>query len=1111
LDIGLWLRDLGLQSYEQAFRDNDVDLEILRRLTVEDLKEIGVSAVGHRRKILDAAGRLAFSEPAARGVPETPPSRAERRRLTVMFCDLVGSTALSARLDPEDMRELLRVYHACVRDVVGKHGGFIAKYLGDGALIYFGYPRADEYDAERAVRAGLELVVAVSALTSMGEPLQARVGLATGLVVVGDLIGVGEARERSVAGETPNLAARLQGLAEAGSVVIADGTRRLLGELFEFAAIAPAVLKGFEKPVGAWKVIGESRRQSRFEAMHGLNISPIVGRNEELDLVMSRWRRAQEGTGQVVLIIGEPGIGKSRLALAVQERLGEGPKSLQFACSPHHANSALFPFVSQLEQEAGFAPADNWEVRLAKLESLLDESAEAQNSPAALFAELLGIPLRSAHSLSEMSSLQKKGLVFRAILQRLEQTAASGPVFVVLEDAHWLDPTSKELFDQIVDRLRSLPALLLASLRPDLPPPWIGFPHVTALTLNRLAQVDSRTLIDGVTGGKALPPEVVEQILARTEGVPLFTEELAKAIIESGLLADGGDHYVLDGPLPPLAIPETLHDSLMARLDRLSTVKEVAQIGACIGREFDHELLAAVVPFADEQLTVALDRLVLAGLIFRRGVPPNTSYAFKHAMMRDAAYESLLKKRRQELHGNIATALEQRFARAADARPEMVAHHFNEAGILDKAAEYWLRAGQKAAARSANVEAISHFRSGLACVAALPPDEGRARRELSLQLAMGGPVLATRGFASRETEAVYQRAEELSRELGDDVGLYTALRGLGYVYHVRANFREAEELVDELVELSLRIGDATAEFGAKFHVASLKFHFGAFETAREGLQYGRIDPDRLHSVAYGIDFDVFSRSYTSHCEWHLGFPDRALRTAQESLSLARETALPFSTALALDYLAMLHQFRREPEKAQHVAAEARSLCAAHRFDYYGAWSALVQAWAIADKGSLEEGLVAFDAALDEFKGTGAAVRMPHHLCVFAAIHRKSGRQVAGLRLIDEAAQFALAHNETWCDAEIERERGELLLLSPSSEGAVEKALAALRRAIDISRAQGAKIFELRAATSLARVFGKRNDRQRALAELSPIYRSFTEGFETIDLSEAKGLLDKLQA
>jgi class 3 adenylate cyclase/predicted ATPase len=1110
VEIEQWLRSLGLESYEQAFRDNGVDFEVLPHLTAEDIKEIGVSAVGHRRKILDAIAGLASAKDAARLLQEPFPSGAERRHLTVMFCDLVGSTALSARLDPEDLRELLRVYHESVREVVNQHGGFVAKYLGDGALIYFGYPRANEHDAERAVRTGLALVDAISRLSVLREKLHARVGLATGLVVVGDLIGNGEAQERGIVGKTPNLAARLQGLADVDTVVIADATRRLIGELFELFALSPSMLKGFDEPVTAWRVVGESNRQSRFEALHGSNVAPIVGRDEELDLILSRWRRAQQGGGQVVLVVGEPGIGKSRLALALREGLGTQPSFVQsFACSPHHTNSALFPFASEFEQAAGFIPGDNQEARVAKLKALLEASVESATA-LALFADLLNIPLEGSRALADISPLQKKSRLFRAFLERLERMAKSGPVLLILEDAHWLDPTSRELFDQIVDRLRNLPALLLVTLRPDVFPPWIGFPHVSLLTLNRLAQAHAKTLIDGVTGGKALPPEVVEQILARTEGVPLFTEELSKTIVESGLLGDAGDHYLLDGPLPALAIPETLHDSLMARLDRHSPVKEVAQIGACIGREFDHDLLASIVPLAPEELAVALDRLVSAGLVFRRGVAPATTYIFKHALVRDAAYQSLLKTRRQELHGKIALALEQKFSHLADVQPELVAHHFDEAANAEKAVCYWLRAGQLAATRSANIEAIAHIHSGLASLLNLPPGEPRLRLELSLHLAQGGPVLATKGFASREAEAVYRRAEELSRELDDDMSLFTALRGLGYVYHVRANFREAQQLADEAVELSRRIDDSTITFDAKFNVGSLKFHSGCFEAAWESSEEGGCRPDLPHNDAYGIDLGVFSRAYRSHCEWHLGLPDRAVQTGTEALSLAREIAIPFSVAIALSYLSMLRQFRREPEEALTLAKEARALCVEHRFGYYGAWSALVRAWVIAERGALEEGLNAFDAALDEFKGTGAAARMPHYICLFAAMHRKSGRHAAGLRLIDEASHFASAHNETWCDAEIERERGELLLLSRSA-GALENAEYAFMRAIDIARSQGARMLELRAAVSLATLLKRQGHRERARVVLSRVYETVTEGFETVDFREAKRLVDSLRA
>ena len=1032
MEIGQWLRGLGLQSYEQAFRDNGIDLDVLPRLTADDLKEIGVLAVGHRRKLLDAIGEL-----ATRASVDQPgsmvPDHAERRQLTVMFCDLVGSTALSGRLDPEDLQELLSAYHALVKDVVRACDGYIAKFMGDGVLVYFGYPQAHEDDAERAVRAGLSLVKSIGQLDKLvGEPLKVRVGIATGLVVVGDLIGSGEAQERGIAGETPNLAARLQGLAEPGAVVIADGTRRLVGDLFELSVLAPSALKGFAEPVRAWRVLGEGHAESRFQALHGTRLTPLVGRREELDLVLSRWQQAKEGGGQVALISGEPGIGKSRLVLSLSERLRDEPTAIvSYACSPHHVHSALFPFIAQLERLAGSSPADSSEARLSRLESLLRETVAEPGDAVALFADLLGIPVGTRSALDAMSPVQRKWLLFRTFLAQLEGRAALGPVFMVLEDAHWLDPTSRELFDQIVDRLQRLPVLLVVTFRPVLSPPWIGFPHVTLLTLNRLTQLQARLLVERVAGGKALPSQVIEQILARTEGVPLFTEELTKTVLESKLLGDGGDHYVLAGPLPPLAIPATLHDSLMARLDRLGPVKEVAQIGACLGREFDHELLSAIVPLSEAELQRALDQLVAAELVFRRGVPPATTYIFKHALVRDAAYESLLKKRRQALHARIASTIETRFAPILDAQPERVAGHFSEAGLPEKAIGYWLRAGRLAAARSASVEAIAHLKAGLASIHDLPPGDSRLAWELSLQLALGGPLIATKGFASSEAEMAYQRAQELSRELGRDTDLFTALRGLGYVHHVRGDLRQSMREFPEAIDLARRIGEPALLVQA-YHFAGVStFHIGAFQTARDWLQRSLEaggTPGSDQTELYGINMGVFCHAYMGHCDWHLGYPDRALKAAKEALSLARDVSHPFSIALALAYLAMLHQFRREPEAALATAEEARGLCQEYRFNYDAAWSALVRAWAIAEQGRIGEGLTAYDAALKEFRETGAGLRMPHYLGLLAGSHRKAGQRAAGFKLLVEAAQSVEKNHESWCNAVLELERGELLLL-----------------------------------------------------------------------------------
>ena len=679
MDVGSWLRGLGLERYEAAFRENEIDETVLPSLTADDLKDLGIGIVGHRRKLLDAIAALRADANTKVPLSDTLPTidrslkdAAERRHLTVMICDLVGSTALSARLDPEDLRGVIGAYHTCIAEVIGRYQGIIARYMGDGVLVYFGYPQAHEDDAAQGVRAGLALVDAVANLrTDFDAALKVRIGIATGTVVVGDLIGEGAAQEEAVVGETPNLAARLQAAAEPGTVVISASTRRVTGGLFEYRDLGPVALKGWTEPTPAWQVVGASEVASRFEAQHTTRLTPLLGRDDEIEVLSRRWRDATQGEGRVVVLTGEPGIGKSHIALAFQERLQAEPHiRLRYYCSAHHTNSALFPFIGQLERAARFERGDAPAEKLAKLEALLMQSGVNAVHSVPILANLLSLPPSERHPLPELSPQKRKEATLAALRGQLEGLSARQPVLVVFEDAHWIDPTSLELLAIMVERLPQLRALLLITARPEFTQPWPGHAHVTMLPLTRLNRRVGSAIIERIAAGKTLPEEVTNQILARTDGVPLFLEELTKTVLEGGLLQERDGHYVLDRPLPALAIPTTLHDSLMARLDRLAPVREVAQIGAVVGREFSYELLSVVAGLPKKKLDEALAQLVESELVFCRGEVPQAIYTFKHVLVRDAAYSGLLKSRRAQLHSAIASAVEQRFPEIIQAEPE---------------------------------------------------------------------------------------------------------------------------------------------------------------------------------------------------------------------------------------------------------------------------------------------------------------------------------------------------------------------------------------------------------------------------------------------------------
>ena len=754
-EITNWLRGLGLEQFATAFLENDIDAKILLELTADDLIGLGVTSIGHRRKLLAAITTLRDGSPISDApITSTEPVRlggdagigvssAERRQLTVLFCDLVGSTALASRLDPEDLREVLGTYRAAVAEVVAGFGGYVAKYMGDGVLAYFGYPQAHEHDAEQAVRAGLALIDRVGRLENRATALASRVGVATGLVVVGDLIGSGEAQERAVVGETPNLAARLQEMAPANAVLVAESTRRLVGDLFDYHNLGAVNIKGLAEPVLASQVLSESTVESRFEALRSATLSPLVGRDEEVQLLLRRWAQAKDGEGQIVLISGEAGIGKSRIAAALQERLeAERPVRLRYFCSPHRRDSTLFPIIARLERAAGFTRDDTPAEKLDKLAALVSPSGDSDQETEAVFADLLGVPAGERYPPLPDDPRQKRERIFMALVRQLEDLAKHRPVLFLFEDAHWIDSTSLDLLDRIAERIRRLPVLMLVTFRPEFEPPWTGQAQVTSMILSRLGQRETKTLVGRVAGGKTLPVEILDRINEHADGIPLCIEELTRTLLEGNLLREENGQYILAGPLPTLAIPSSLHDSLMSRLDRLGPAKEVAQIGAVIGREFSYDMVKVVAHHPDDRLRDALNQLVEAGLIFCRGGPPQTSFVFKHALVQDAAYGTLLRGRRQELHAGVAKALEVQAAPAlgeeasVGERAALLAHHWLRAEEWERALNYTLETAERARKLFARTEAINHYWQALELMERLPHTSDRSRVHCDIILSL---------------------------------------------------------------------------------------------------------------------------------------------------------------------------------------------------------------------------------------------------------------------------------------------------------------------------------------------------------------------------------------
>jgi class 3 adenylate cyclase/tetratricopeptide (TPR) repeat protein len=912
-----WLEKLGLGQYAARFSENDIDFALLNKLNDADLKELGVTSLGHRKRLLEAIAERAAATPSAAPAEPKAPDTAERRQVTVMFSDLVGSTALSARMDPEDLREVISAYQKRVADTVQRFGGFVAKYMGDGVLVYFGYPQAHEDDAERAVRAGLDLIQAVGGLKSIA-PLQARVGIATGLVVVGDLVGSGAAQEQAVVGETPNVAARLQSAAKPNTVVIAESTRKLLGNLFDVEDLGPQDLKGIVDPVRAWAVLRPASVESRFDALHATGLTALVGREEELELLLRRWSRAKTGEGQVVLLSGEAGIGKSRLTAALLETITSEPHTrLRYFCSPQHTDSAFYPVIGQMERAAGQAHGDTAQVKLDKLDALLAQTSTSKHD-AALFAEMLSLPNDGRYPAIELTPEQRRKMTLEALASQLETLTQRGPVLMILEDAHWVDPTSLEAFGRIIDSIRSIPVLLLVTFRPEFDAPWVGRPYVSSIALNRLGERDIGAMIDHVVGNNSLPVNIRQDIIERTDGIPLFVEEMTKAVLEA---ENEGAALLTAAAIasPTLAVPASLHASLMARLDRLGTAKEVAQIGAAIGREFSHALIGAVVAKPQTELAAALDRLIAAGLLFQQGVRPHATYLFKHALVQDAAYGTLLREPRRALHARIAEVLEGQFAEIAENQPELLARHCTEAGQIEKAAQLWGKAGQRSLARSALLEAAEQLNRALTQISSLPSTPALRREQIKLQVSLITPLVHVKGYAAPETKAAVEKArllieqaEALGEHPEDPLLLFSVLYGFWAANFVAFNGNVMCELATQFLALADKQG-ATAPLmiGHRLMGNSLLLTGSVAESRVHFDQaLALFDPaeHRPLRTRFGQDVRVAVLCFRSIALWMLGYPEAAHADAENALKDAREIGHAATLMYALAHAPMTHIF-----------------------------------------------------------------------------------------------------------------------------------------------------------------------------------------------------------
>jgi class 3 adenylate cyclase/predicted ATPase len=1037
----------------------------------------------------------------------------ERRQLTVMFCDLVGSTPLGARLDPEEMREVIRSYQEVCSSIIPTYDGFLARFLGDGVLVYFGYPHAHEDAPERAVRAALDTVAAVGRLrTPGGEAMSARVGIATGMVVVGELLATGEAQERVVIGDTPNLADRIRGLAEPGMVVVAPSTRRLLGSVFDLRELGPRPLKGYADPVEAWAVVGEADTESRFEAVRPSQRTAFVGREQELTRLLEYKKLAWQGKGQVVLVIGEPGVGKSRLTEVLAEQFADEPhRRFRYQCSPYHSGSALYPFSSAIIRATGIRGEDLPEQRLSKLEGVLAPLTTAGIAAVPIFAALLSIPLGTGYPPLHISAAQQRRQTFEALFDQLAYQARQQPVLIIFEDLHWADATSLEFLALLARRIERLPVLVVLTSRPEHDAGWSGAAPISTLALGRLGRLESLAMVRGI-GGSALQEGLAATIVEKTDGIPLFIEESTKAVLDAGLGGlPAGDRPSAEA-VASIAVPVSLRDSLTARLDRLSPVKEVAQIAASIGREFSFALLRAVSAIEDTVLTAALGQLDVAGLITMTQGGPDAVYMFKHALVQEAAYESLLRSRRLVLHRAIAEAIRDRFPDSADKEPEVVARHFTQARLSAAAIDWWQKACEQALRRSAYVEAISHLKAAFALAAAMPSGAERQRVLLRLQLAHGQALIAQRGYAAPETTAAFVDARVLAAGIDDTAERIAVYYGLWVGSYTRSELAPMLEMADALQqEAEGRPGTTVAALADRI-VGTTRVFQGEFATAVQHLEKAAsaYDPQRDGPLAhrFGQDLGVAAELFLALSLWPMGEVDRAYRIANSAMERARRSGHMPTVAYGHAYMCVMEALRGVPDRTAPHADALLGISKQHGMEWWRVSGTFFRGWALWHAGHREAAVADMRRGMALGRQHGLMSAQAFFLALAAEVEAGEGRFDEALAILAELAATIELSGEHWIKAETYRQRGNILRRQGVND--IAEAEAALLTALHTAQRQKARVFELRAALDLATLYRDLDQRSRALLVLEPGLRDWPAGVELPEVEQARRLASVLR-